>query len=222
MVVSCGAHPDQDLSVSKSEQFDLRPDGGCQIICDYRLDCGHTCVLKCHPFDRQHKDYKCVKYCDKLISKCGHQCKLTCSHEGECKTCGMQVDKQISECGHKIRIRCDREPKRTDCRGRCNHVFPCGHTCTKDCGVLDCGSCMTLIEIPLACRHGGTNLVKCSVSEEEKWRAMYMCKKPCNADLDCGHKCMEQCCDCYGGYIHGECRQKCKRVFFCGHKCQVI
>lgn len=159
--------------------------------------------------------------CDKTITKCGHICKQVCSHDDECSRCGTLVEKEIPDCGHPIIMRCDQEPKRTDCIVQCNKLLSCGHSCTETCAVLDCGPCQTLIEIPLACRHGGTVKVKCSANEKEIWQAKFSCQVKCEAELVCGHKCSNNCMDCLGGYIHGKCSENCDRVLFCGHNCQV-
>lgn len=224
LVLSCGTHTKNDLAVTQPDQFDLRPHGGCQLACEFRLPrCGHTCMLKCHTFDREHKEYICTKKCDKQIARCGHLCKQKCSHDGSCRSCDIQVDKQIPVCGHPIKMRCDLEPKRDQCTFPCQKSLPCGHNCTQTCGkcILNCGPCQFIIEIPLACRHGGTVKVKCSANEQEIWMAKNSCRKQCGGELECNHKCMKSCFECFGGLIHGECSEKCSRYLFCGHKCQV-
>ena len=35
------------------------PCGGCTLLCNEILACGHSCPLQCHPFDREHKYVKC-------------------------------------------------------------------------------------------------------------------------------------------------------------------
>ena len=37
------------------------PEGGCNLPCDARLACGHTCQLSCHAYDSRHEEYKCRK-----------------------------------------------------------------------------------------------------------------------------------------------------------------
>ena len=151
-------------------------------------------------------------------------CKQDCCHDGICNKCGIQIDKEIPGCGHPIKMRCDQTPKREDCTFPCKNILSCSHMCTGTCGScgdLNCEPCETIIEIPLACRHGGTTKVKCSASEKEMWKAKFSCQVKCDADLQCGHKCPNKCIDCFGGYIHGKCSDYCDQVLFCGHECQV-
>lgn len=209
--------------MTQPEQFELRPNGGCQLACEFRLSrCGHSCTLRCHTFDREHKEYKCTKKCDKQIEKCKHPCKQQCSHDGICKTCAIIVDKTIEECGHSVKIRCDREPKRQDCNFPCMKFLSCGHKCTGTCGVVNCGPCEKLIEMTRSCAHGSSVKIKCSASDIEMWKAITSCDQKCNTTLQCGHKCSMQCSKCFGGYVHGECGEKCDKFLFCGHKCKVI
>jgi hypothetical protein len=220
LLLTCGLHPKNDIYATKPSDFDLRPDGGCQLPCEHRLvKCGHTCTLKCHTFDPEHNDYVCPKKCDKIIARCGHQCKQQCSHESDCNKCGILVEKIVPECGHKIKIRCDREPTRQDCLEKCPNVLACGHMCTKVCGIVNCGPCLTRVDLDLTCKHGGRVSVACS--ECEVWIAQIKCDTMCNQDLECGHKCQKKCANCLGGYIHDRCSEKCDRILFCGHKCKV-
>lgn len=208
--------------MKKPSDFDRRPNGGCQLPCEYRLKCGHQCALSCHSFDREHKEYKCTKKCDKIITRCGHQCKQQCSHQDACNRCNVLVNKVIPGCRHIIQIQCDKEPKREDCTQPCEKILtPCGHVCTKRCGELICEPCQTPVNIALSCRHGGQAKVKCFEREQMMFRTQFLCQKNCNEELECGHTCNNKCGDCLGGYIHYGCRQKCTRFLFCGHKCPV-
>ena len=192
-------HPNNDKLVSKPSDFDTRSDGGCHLPCDYRLKCGHQCILRCHPFDREHNKYICPKRCEKEM-KCGHKCQQTCSHEGECNQCSISVKKQIAECGHEIRMRCDQKPLRKDC------YEPC--------------------EIKLSCRHGGIKKVECGNLNEALLNIEKLCNKPCGVQLECGHICKGYCTDCLGGYIHRGCtdinnKKPDEHLLFCGHICTV-
>ena len=115
MTVTCGAHPENDIEVSRPEHFDKRPDGGCLLPCNFRLKCGHVCPKSCHfNSDPNHLSYECLKPCDKPML-CNHLCKQVCSKEHECVECKVLLDKIINECGHKIKFRCDTEPLRKNC-----------------------------------------------------------------------------------------------------------
>ena len=48
--------------------------GGCQMICNQELICGHTCAMICHNKDLKHAVYKCPKPCVNLLDPCKHSC----------------------------------------------------------------------------------------------------------------------------------------------------
>lgn len=216
LTLSCGLHENNDIQVKEQNDFDLRPDGGCNLKCNFRLICGHVCGLYCHTFDLEHKDYECLKKCDKLMENCGHYCQKKCSHIGECDECKVLVEKVIEECGHKINFRCDRTPKRINCLKPCENVLNCGHKCIKYCGNLNCEPCETIIEVSSACDHNVKLEVYC---HEPPWKYIEMCQKECGKILSCEHRCKSKCGKCYAGRIHANCTETCDRILFCGHKC---
>ena len=217
--LTCGRHRQNDLYASEPEHFTLRPDGGCQLPCDFRLECGHVCGMCCHTFDLEHEEYSCKKICDKLMEECGHMCKQTCSHLASCNECLVKLDKFIPECGHTIKFRCDTSPTKENCYQPCEAVLKCGHRCTKKCGE-ECGDCEVLVPATKTCSlHYGDNfMAKCS---DKKWILQEKCKDKCTDTLKCGHVCSGDCSKCYGGYIHADCTQKCDRPLFCGHLCDI-
>lgn len=103
--VTCGQHAHNDMRITLPRDFERRPDGGCQLVCGERLQCGHVCTMHCHPLDREHAAYVCSKTCPKRMAKCGHYCQMPCSHPGECVGCGVLVNKRIKQCGHIVKIR---------------------------------------------------------------------------------------------------------------------
>ncbi|CAF0906280.1 unnamed protein product [Brachionus calyciflorus] len=219
LTVTCGSHPQNDVEISKAEHFDQRPDGGCLLPCGYRLKCGHVCTKKCHSnYDQDHLKFECMKNCDKPMERCGHLCKQVCSSEHKCNKCGVMMGKSVPECGHIIKLRCDQEPLRTRCTHSCEKYLECGHKCTKMCRDIDCGRCMTKIEVVSPCKHSSTIQVFCS---DPQWTYKTKCSKPCREILACGHRCTGTCGQCYGGLIHVNCSQNCDRMLFCGHKCSV-
>ncbi|OCK85603.1 P-loop containing nucleoside triphosphate hydrolase protein [Lepidopterella palustris CBS 459.81] len=59
--------------------------GGCELPCRCQLPCGHTCMLKCHPFDRAL--INCTQKCLKNIESCGHPCSTICCDPCRCTIC---------------------------------------------------------------------------------------------------------------------------------------
>lgn len=217
-MLTCRRHPENDISVKHPSDFDLRPDGGCHLPCTHQYSCGHKCPLSCHTFDIEHKELKCERPCDKIMSRCGHKCQKTCSHSGNCDVCWKLVKKLVPGCGHEILMRCDQDPVRSDCGQPCKKLLSCGHECIKSCGEEKCEPCIHPVKVDLACSHGGKVEFKCSEVRTASWRTQFKCAKQCGAVLDCGHKCRNTCADCLGGYIHSDCTKKSAKTLSCGHK----
>lgn len=51
--------------VSKGDDFTKISLGGCNMMCNSLLLCGHYCPSKCHPNNRNHVTIKCIEPCDK-------------------------------------------------------------------------------------------------------------------------------------------------------------
>ena len=225
LTLSCGTHPKNDIEASEPSHFDLRPDGGCSLKCDFRLECGHVCRLYCHPTDKNHVAYECKQKCAKPMT-CGHKCEQQCSHkDNTCVKCGVKVDKVISSCGHSIKFRCDTTPTQADCREKCVTKLDCGHACTKSCS-SKCTPCLTLIPFKLNCVHQTIIQITCDKYNLTEHRILHVlnrdkCNVKCDTLLDCDHKCQSTCGQCSSGYIHTKCNQKCNRILFCGHECSI-
>jgi hypothetical protein len=58
--LSCQHHlDDKGIMAMTSEDFETRPEGGCDKLCVEPLKCGHPCGRICHATNRDHKDTKC-------------------------------------------------------------------------------------------------------------------------------------------------------------------
>ncbi|KAF2867362.1 P-loop containing nucleoside triphosphate hydrolase protein [Massariosphaeria phaeospora] len=64
--------------------------GGCDQPCRCRLPCGHTCMLRCHPFDNTR--INCTQPCTKRVASCGHACTKMCCDPCRCQTCEGRAD----------------------------------------------------------------------------------------------------------------------------------
>src|ERR1700712_3572223 len=61
----CPRHPDPLINVKTPEEFHVfSPEGGCMQRCEWRLDCGHPCVKKCHS-DTLHRSTVCMDRCER-------------------------------------------------------------------------------------------------------------------------------------------------------------
>lgn len=66
LALECDIHPGIITMVSKSDDFSMVSEGGCNLVCKSLLSCGHYCLSICHSYDRDHKETKkCQKPCNK-------------------------------------------------------------------------------------------------------------------------------------------------------------
>jgi hypothetical protein len=63
------------------------PDGGCNEPCMAKLPCGHTCKLRCHSYDRDHKRVMCEEPVYDLCSEGHLTIRLCSSSKSVCSTC---------------------------------------------------------------------------------------------------------------------------------------
>ena len=64
--------------------------GGCDLKCRCSLPCGHTCMLRCHPFDSA--EIACTQKCKKYVPLCGHACTALCCDSCKCGFCERHND----------------------------------------------------------------------------------------------------------------------------------
>ena len=212
LLLKCQNHPQKTIKAKFPADFNKSPEGGCTKPCDYRLKCGHVCTHLCHPWDSEHKSYKCRKLCEKVLP-CQHTCRRKCYNciDG-CAPCLEEVEKQIPHCGHEIKMKCCENPSAFPCSAPCQKLLLCGHVCQKlcheSCGIF----CPIKVEKVLPCDHSIT--VACYENVES-----IKCSVPCNTLLKCEHECQGTCGLCFQGRLHIRCKSKCGRTLVCGHIC---
>lgn len=212
----CQNHPETHTSVSKASDFQKVPEGGCSLPCEFRLDCGHVCTRACHPYDSAHKEFQCMKPCQKVLCQDGHRCPLVCFQE--CQPCQVKVPKTISRCGHQQMVPCSMSEADFCCQEPCPKVLRCGHRCSHPCGEDCVRLCSEMVTVKLKCGHSQKE--KCGNVEDIKYGLPVKCSSKCSAVLDCGHPCPGSCHSCCEGRFHERCQQPCKRLLICSHKCQ--
>ncbi|NWY07918.1 ZNFX1 protein, partial [Nothoprocta ornata] len=216
LMLCCQNHPETKTLVSTAADFIRVPEGGCSRPCECRLSCGHVCTRACHPYDTEHKEYQCLKPCQKVLCKDGHRCPQLCYEP--CGQCMVKVEKIISKCGHRQMVPCSTPDADFLCQEPCQKKLNCGHTCNKFCG-QECNTrCPELVTVALKCGH--IQQVKCWISEEMKHGMPVECKTKCSVTLQCGHVCQGSCHTCFEGRFHKPCKSPCKRFLVCSHRCQ--
>ncbi|XP_017560739.2 NFX1-type zinc finger-containing protein 1 isoform X2 [Pygocentrus nattereri] len=215
LTLSCQNHPETRTLVSHAKDFAMVPEGGCNKPCEYRLDCGHVCIRMCHPYDADHKKYKCIKDCPKVLCELGHKCPRRCHQK--CGDCMVRVEKVIPKCQHKQMIPCHQSPESFICKVPCQKTLSCGHLCQASCGEPCSAFCLVPVLMKLKCGH--TQEEACSTSKDPTKQPP--CRTKCNIVLKCGHPCSGTCHTCRQGRLHKACTYQCKSILPCSHECRV-
>ncbi|TNM88642.1 hypothetical protein fugu_004896 [Takifugu bimaculatus] len=215
LTLCCQNHPDRKVTASCAKDFEQAPEGGCTQPCEFRLDCGHVCTRVCHPYDPEHKKYKCPKKCPKILCTLGHKCPLLCYRKCPEK-CPVGVEKIIPQCQHKQMVPCHQDPNEFKCQEPCQKLLDCGHLCNSLCGEECTSKCKVNIILKLRCGH--TQKAACFYTTQEEGP---VCRSPCTQQLKCGHACPGTCGRCHQGRFHMSCSHQCDRLLICSHKCKV-
>ncbi|XP_030230322.1 NFX1-type zinc finger-containing protein 1 isoform X2 [Gadus morhua] len=215
LTLCCQNHPVKQIQAACSEDFKKAPEGGCLMPCEFRLDCGHVCARVCHPYDPQHKYYKCEKQCERKLCVRGHSvCPLACHHQ--CPACPVKIEKTIPGCGHKQMIPCYMDPSDFKCRVMVPLILKCGHTQSDNCFYKTKDyepKCRTRCDLQLKCGHSCTG----TCYECNQGRYHLPCSYQCERLLICSHKCREPCTGecppcklpCENVCIHSKCKKRC-------------
>ncbi|NXI98154.1 ZNFX1 protein, partial [Psophia crepitans] len=215
LTLCCQNHPETKTLVSTAADFSKVPEGGCTRPCEFRLSCSHVCMRVCHPYDPEHKDYRCLKPCQKVLCADGHRCTRSCYEP--CGPCMVVVQKTISKCGHLQMVPCSVPDSEFICQEPCQKKLNCGHMCNNVCG-QECAKCPELVTAMLKCGH--KQQVKCWMTEEPEPEKHVKCNAKCSVTLACGHVCSGSCHTCFEGRFHKPCSRPCKRLLVCSHKCR--
>ena len=214
LTLCCQNHPTRQVEVACAKDFEQAPEGGCTQPCQFRLDCGHVCTSVCHPYDAEHKKYKCNKDCVKIICDQGHKCPRVCHRECP-EACPVMVEKIIPQCQHSQRVPCHQDPETFECKEPCQKMLQCGHPCVSTCGGPCTMRCNVQVILKLKCGHSQKG--DCFYQTEEDGPN---CLTPCEQQLKCGHPCRGNCTQCYQGRFHYACFQRSERLIVCSHKCE--
>lgn len=199
--LQCSRHPDTPIRVSEPDHFLLfSPESGCNLPCDKRLHCGHSCIGRCHS-DVLHNAVECLEPCPRPQKSCEHPCPRRCG-EACLDKCYFELKNMnlALPCGHSLSSpKCweKQNPASVRCRVRVRRTVPgCNH------------------EVEVQCY-------------EDVASAKYLCTALCGNHRECGHTCKSLCFKCNvreNGVItaqnHGICSQRCNRSYStCRHSC---
>ncbi|XP_065193912.1 NF-X1-type zinc finger protein NFXL1-like [Sycon ciliatum] len=202
----------------------------CGNTCERKLNpqCGHTCMLLCHPgpcppcprmvqsrcFCRKSapttrrcvaRGWSCHKACDKPLACGQHRCARPC-HDGECELCDRQ-SVQPCRCGRKAEQRPCAQAD-WSCEKVCGRELSCrNHVCEEVCHSGECGDCPRAGQRSCPCGKSSSDL---PCSED-----IPTCGDTCGKLLPCRtHSCARRChrgeCD--------QCRQMVTKSCRCGRQ----
>lgn len=201
--LQCPRHPDSPIAVSEPEHFaQFSPEGGCNLLCGKRLQCGHPCKQKCHS-ELLHQAVYCLETCPRPLKGCTHACPKPCGDPCPDR-CPIEVfdAKRILPCGHSMA------------------TLPCWQA--QDLSTVRCP-----VPVKKQVRHCNHEvIVACPI---DVTKCEYKCTQQCRSILPCGHSCKRECWQCtvHGAedvqVDHGACIEKCGRPYTtCTHSCDAL
>lgn len=182
----------------------------CNGTCSKPLipDCGHKCILLCHPgpcppcpqmvtksckcglsaaktVRCSYKIWTCLKKCNLKLPCMVHKCNKICHEKNACPPCNERSVQKCC-CGTKSKeISCSQA--KWHCDKVCNKPFACGlHKCSRICHSDECGDCP--LGLPRTCPCGKQqSIAPCSEQTES-------CGGTCQKMLECDmHRCTQRC-----------------------------
>ncbi|CAB5368199.1 unnamed protein product [Rhizophagus irregularis] len=220
------------------------------LNCGKKLEkCGHLCPYKCHFDNPDHIDIICRKSCTRLHPECKHPCNKSCGDKcGDCTLiigditlpscghkypnakcyesrnvnsvlCRVKVFKTLPKCGHKLEVMCNKSVDDIICKQPCGELNTCDHPCSSPCNECQKRSIKANEDEPIFDENGYIKRNKHGY-----------CRKKCERNLFCGHKCEEVCHEgkncmpctakCTVSCSHSTCKLECfKPCSSCAEQC---
>ena len=210
----CLRHPEHQYAISGPKDFKNIP--ACEIPCNAKLDCGHTCLEKCHK-PELHSRMSCQHRCEQGYPWCQHECTRTCGER--CGECIETVQIKLPECGHELSVACADAHKEHICGVKLEPTtLSCGHIVELACSTKDEPTiCHSSCEAILGCGHSCSG--KCSECQSSQSHAK--CIIPCGRERECGHRCVEKCHTGDCPPCNAPCNKSCEHGS-CSNVCSVI
>ncbi|XP_033097269.1 NFX1-type zinc finger-containing protein 1 homolog [Anneissia japonica] len=205
LLLHCHNHPATKVKAFIAKDFEKCPLGGCNRMCETRLECGHVCPRYCHPKDPHHEKYECREPCVRTCDR-KHPCNSLCFEK--CPPCRVIICKILLDCSHEASVQCAKYNQSIDCMEPCERTLKCGHKCRLKC-FQSCTlqRCLEIVNKSFdPCGHDIQ--VKCYINS---------CQLPCEKLLTCGHDCQTKC----GDMCTEKCRKYIDKTFQCGHTVNV-
>jgi hypothetical protein len=209
-------HQDQTFNFENpGDALKHAPNGGCTLICDDILSCGHQCNSICHLMDQHTHTSNSIGefWRTRVPSSPMFQEGLPGVGFGRptIQTCKRAANFTGAHTGPHFEVK-PLHSSETICWATCNRKCDAGiHTCRKAC-VIKCGSnCEEIVCKELRCGHSAN--VKCSTNAKEidcmqkveknfplcQHRGIMPCSSyrkcpmECASRMSCGHSCVRKC-----------------------------
>eukprot|EP01054_Gregarina_sp_Poly1_P001440 Gregarina_sp_Poly_1__1439@NODE_135_length_13154_cov_22_841446_g120_i0_p1_GENE_NODE_135_length_13154_cov_22_841446_g120_i0NODE_135_length_13154_cov_22_841446_g120_i0_p1_ORF_typecomplete_len1687_score199_08AAA_12/PF13087_6/1_6e47AAA_12/PF13087_6/7_4e03AAA_11/PF13086_6/7_1e46AAA_30/PF13604_6/2_5e09AAA_30/PF13604_6/0_0043AAA_19/PF13245_6/1_1e12AAA_19/PF13245_6/5_3e03Viral_helicase1/PF01443_18/1_4e02Viral_helicase1/PF01443_18/2_8e07Viral_helicase1/PF01443_18/2_2e03ResIII/PF04851_15/5_1e05ResIII/PF048 len=212
--IQCAIHGTVQVARSAEDLGRIAPEGGCQAMCNSRLNCGHTCPRACHAYDIKHTNMKCEQRCGQKLM-CGHRCRAHCHYPMPCsEACKELITRQLP-CSHVVETECW-QPYPA-CKRQVLVTLACGHDVQTTChaahldrdSVLCHKPCTTVLQCGCCCTGDCSKCVGGMFHQP--------CQAECKRVLDCGHECARPCPEncsicvkrCETKCIHSACGKLC-------------
>ena len=145
--------------------------------------CGHKQEMKCY---QNPENVLCQQPCSKSCSN-DHPCEKLCWQA--CGNCEVEMFKLLPKCEHIKKLHCHVNVDEYKCEKKCRKIYDCRHPCQKKC-FEECDSICKLPVEKILPNCGHIDTVPCST-----YPGIWLCKKPCEKSLRCGHPCKRSCSD---------------------------
>ncbi|XP_063433330.1 NFX1-type zinc finger-containing protein 1-like [Mytilus trossulus] len=184
----CQNHPaNEGIFAELPSDFKKVKNGGCDLPCEFRLQCGHACRYDCHPFDKEHTTYECLKQCSETCIE-GHRCSKGCHFDSDCICCAITT--RELKCHHTINLECHLDYSEYPCPTKVTRTLLCEHPALMECCVdPSTVLCKSIVDKELQCGH--TAHIKCHVDPKRHKCDTVLIETRSN----CGHEFKRQCYD---------------------------
>ncbi len=177
----------------------------CEELVDQRLQCGHKNKVKCYQRDNEEiiMTMECKEMKRFTFKNCHHSIKLPCSTKSP--VCQETCNK-VFPCGHRCQRQCGivHSHERSDCISECTKSLICGHQCANGCSEPDRHTAFCIKPCRIKCLHGHVCPKTC---HEECTRCLEPCPWKC-PHHQCNKKCYESC-------NRVPCDQRCQKRLKC-------